>query len=136
MKPKKSKLFIKKTAKNLNINETIVEDVIDFYWKKIRISLSDLENINVNIINLGSFKIRASKINLIKDKYEKYIKTLEVESMTFDKHVNKNIIEDKLKKLNKIENDIKEYHKRKKEIKNKREEYINNKNLESKESDS
>jgi nucleoid DNA-binding protein len=136
MKPKKSKTFIKKTAEDLSINETIIEDVVDFYWKKIRVSLSNLEYININILNLGSFKIRASKISLIKDKYEKYIRNLEVESMTFDKHITKNNVKEKIKKLNEIEKDIKQYHKRKKEIKNKREEYINNKNLESKESNS
>jgi len=136
MIPKKSKNFLKKTSEDLDIKESMVEDVIDFYWKKVRISLSELDYIKVNILNLGSFKIRKSKIKAVKHKYNEYIKTLELESMTFDKHVTKNIIKEKIKNLNKIENDIKDYHKRKKEIKNKREEYINNKNLESKESDS
>lgn len=136
MKPKKSKKFIKITSEDLDIKESLVQDVVDFYWKKIRVSLSNLEHIKVNILNLGSFKIRKSKIKLVKNKYEKYIKNLEVESMTFDKHVTKNITKEKIKNLENIEREIEEYHKRKTKIKKLREEYINNKNLESKESNS
>ena len=102
MKPKKSKKFIKITSEDLDIKESLVQDVVDFYWKKIRVSLSNLEHIKVNILNLGSFKIRKSKIKLVKNKYEKYIKNLEVESMTFDKHVTKNITKEKIKNLENI----------------------------------
>ena len=66
MIPKKSKIFLKKTSEDLDIKESIIEDVIDFYWKKVRISLSKLDYIKVNVLNLGSFKIRKSKIKAVK----------------------------------------------------------------------
>ena len=40
MKPKKSKEFIKETSEELNIKEHLVQNVIDFYWKNIRINIS------------------------------------------------------------------------------------------------
>ena len=136
MKPKKLKVYINKTADDLDLNKTLVEDIISFYWKNVRLSISNLESSSVTISNLGTFKIRSNKINRIKENFERHISILSKDSMTFDKHTLQKVIKDKLNRLNEIEKEIKYHHKRKEKVRKKREEYVNNKILESKESDS
>ena len=135
MKPKKLKVYINKTADDLDLDKTLVEDIISFYWKNVRLSISNLESSSVTISNLGTFKIRSNKINRIKENFERHISILSKDSMTFDKHTLQKVIKDKLNRLNEIEKEIKYHHKRKEKVRKKREEYVNNKNLESKESD-
>jgi len=136
MKPKKSKEFIKETSEELNIKEHLVQNVIDFYWKNIRINISNLEFHSINVANLGTFKVRSSKIKKIKKDYNRHLDILSENPMTFDKHTIKNRMTERLNKIEIIEKQIANYHNKKLEKKKLREEYINNKNLESKESDS
>ena len=58
MNPFKSKLYIKDISKELDINEEIIKNIIDFYWRELRIELGALNYKNIRIENLGSFKIK------------------------------------------------------------------------------
>lgn len=62
MRPRKAKEFIPEVAKELNIPEHIVEDVIDYYWQEVRKSLSSLKHVRVHLTNLGDFTIKHWKI--------------------------------------------------------------------------
>lgn len=63
LRPKKAKLYIPEVADKLSLPETLIEDVVDFYWQEVRKSLSGLTYPRVHITNLGDFTIKHWKID-------------------------------------------------------------------------
>lgn len=55
MTPKKSSILYKPVAEELNISETLVEDLISFYYKEVRFHLSSLSHPRINVDGLGHF---------------------------------------------------------------------------------
>ena len=53
MTPKKVKTIIKKTSDDLNISESIVDDVISFYWKQVRESIVEVKS---NSLKINGFR--------------------------------------------------------------------------------
>ena len=133
MNPKKPKDFIKPTAETLDLSESIVGDVIDFYWSNVRKALSDIEGPFITVTNLGTFKVRYNKISQIEQKYQNYLNNINdttLESMTFNKHAIQKLSNMKLERLQKVKQELEEEYSRKAEVKLKREAYVTNKNLE------
>jgi len=130
MRPKKAKEFIKPTALNMNLSESMVEDVISFYWSAIQKALSNIESASVTVAGLGIFKVRVKKIKKLQARYTKYLENTDLESMTFNKHSVKKLAEFKLERLSIIEKDLEKERKKKEEVKLKRAEYVTNKTME------
>ena len=63
MRPKKAKDFIQDVAKQLHFSEDVVKDVVDYYWRNIRKSLSSLDHSRIHLTNLGDFTIKHWKID-------------------------------------------------------------------------
>lgn len=133
MNPKKPKEFIKPTAEELELKESIVDDVVSFYWNTVRKVLSNLESPSVSVTNLGTFKVRYNKIEKLKQKYENYLSNLNYEEMTFNQHTILNISKAKIASLDLIKSKMEEERQRKLEVKQKRKEYESNKDVESQE---
>ena len=53
---------MKQTAKELNVSEALVSDLVHMYWKKVRLALTTLEDIRVRVENLGTFTLRVNKL--------------------------------------------------------------------------
>jgi hypothetical protein len=130
MNPKKPKEFIKPTAETLEVSETLVDDVIGFYWRTVRKALSDLESPSITVTNLGTFNVRYNKIPLLEEKYQGYLDKLEAENMTFNKHTIQNHSKKKLEGLERVRLKLEEEYERKKEVRKKRKEYVTNKAVE------
>lgn len=130
MTPKKPKEFIKPTADSLEVSEGIVDDVISFYWSSVRKALSDMEGPSITVANLGTFKARYKKISSLEKKYQHYLTNMSLESMTFNKHTVQKIAQSKLEGLKRIQDELEEEYQRKLETREKRTNYVTNKNLE------
>ena len=130
MTPKKPKHFIKPTAERLELPESIVNDIVSFYWTTVRKELSNLESPSVTVTNLGTFKVRYNKIAVLEKKYNNYLNALTPESMTFNKHTIQNVSREKLDNLEKIRAQMEEGFNRKKEVKEKRKAYVTDKSVE------
>ena len=133
MNPKKPKDFIKPTAEDLELSESIVGDIVDFYWSSIRKALSNIEGSSITVTNLGTFKVRYKKISVLEGKYQHYLDNLDeisMEKMTFNKHALQNLSKMKLERLQQVRTDLEEERERKQEMKLKRQEYVTNKDLE------
>ena len=63
LNPKKAKQFIPQVAEELSLQESLVEDVISYYWQEVRKSLSKLKHNRVHITNLGDFTTKHWKLN-------------------------------------------------------------------------
>lgn len=130
MSPKKPKEFIKPTAEALGYSESVVDDIVGFYWSSVRKALSELRSPSITVANLGTFKVRYKRIEVIESKYKHYLENLAMENMTFNKHAIQNTSKEKLDKLASIREQMEDEFRRKAEVRKKRREYVNNKNLE------
>ena len=135
MNPKKPKTFIKPTAESLGASETLVDDVVSFFWNAVRKELSSMESPSVSVANIGTFKVRYGRIEQLQKKYTTTLEKMSMDKMTFDKHTVQNIAKEKLDKLAKLKELMEEEYKRKQEVKQKREEYVQNKSVEEQGSD-
>lgn len=76
MNPKKSKVIVDITAKNLNLDPNLVNDLISFYWSKMRKSLTGLEFPAITLHGLGEMTIRPIKLKEFTEEYvnlKKYV---------------------------------------------------------------
>ena len=123
MIPHKAKNLTKDIAEELNISKTLVDDLIEFYYKDVRENLSELNYPRINIEGLGQFVIRANGVHKAIPKYEKALNTHD--TSTFTAYYNKKIIEDRLVLLRKMQDMLDQEEQKKKEFKSKKyEEYI------------
>ena len=72
MNPKKAKEFIPQVAKELNLQDSLVEDVINYYWQEVRKSLSGLKHNRIHVTNLGDFVTKHWKIDDRIERLEKW----------------------------------------------------------------
>lgn len=77
MLPKKAKEFKKPVAEDLNLSEELVNDVIDFYWEKVRKLITTVDENSIEILNLGTFKLKTWKIDETTSTYKAIIERLE-----------------------------------------------------------
>ena len=62
MKAKNHKSFFESVSNEIGVHKDVVDDIITFYYKNIRSSLSELKDVDVNVIGLGTFSIRKAKL--------------------------------------------------------------------------
>jgi hypothetical protein len=75
LRPKKAKDFIPSVAEQLHFSEDVVKDVVDYYWRNIRKSLSSLDHSRIHLTNLGDFTIKHWKIDEKIEGLEKWEET-------------------------------------------------------------
>jgi len=75
LRPKKAKDFIPTVAEQLHFSEDVVKDVVDYYWRNIRKSLSSLDHSRIHLTNLGDFTIKHWKIDEKIEGLEKWEET-------------------------------------------------------------
>jgi nucleoid DNA-binding protein len=118
--PKKAKEFVEITAKKLEMNQEFVQDVIDFYWKEVRKSLSELRSPRIVVANFGSFQIKHWKLEEQKTIYEAHLRKYNPEEMTFQKHKLKEDAEKRLACVNKVLKMVESDTEKRKTVKQKR----------------
>jgi nucleoid DNA-binding protein len=135
LNPKKANSLAKEVAEKLNVEETLVKDLIEFYWVEVRKAIVNLKHYNIHIDGLGVFRVKAWKIDEIKKMYEnviaKYKSQIDSgEKITMQKFAIMKDFEKKLQALNDVQKIIDADENKRKQIKQKRYEIINKNNLE------
>ena len=116
MKPKSHKAFFEEVAKEIGVHKDAVDDLVTFYYSKVRKSLSELEDTHISVANLGTFVLRKSKLEKAIKRQKDILGNLE--KMTYkgyDKYVP---VKEKIKSLEKALKLVKEKLKKKKDFKN------------------
>lgn len=129
MIPKNHKIFIKETAKELDKNEVLIEDAIGFFYTAVRKTLTDMVYPNININNLGTFKIKRTTLKKLHKKYEAHLNVLD-NPESFSQMTIKKEIEQKYENVQKLSKELTKEKIRKDQIKKQRNEFITNQNLE------
>lgn len=132
MLPKKAKEFKKSVAEDLNLSEELVEDVLDFYWEKIRKMITTIDENSIEILNIGTFKLKTWKLDETIEMYKAIIKRLEG---SFGKYAVKREYEQRLEKLEKARDRASEEKGRLTKIKEERNAEKNKDNMEEQTSD-
>jgi nucleoid DNA-binding protein len=110
LKPKNHKYFFDNVAKEIKVHKDVVDDLVTFYYARIRKSLSELKDTDVNIAGLGTFTVRKRKLEKAIKRNKDILGNLE--KMTYkgyDKYVPvKNKLEEMEKALDILNKKIKE----------------------------
>jgi hypothetical protein len=115
MNPKKATRYYKQVAEDLNIEESLVEDFIEFYYKNIRFCLSHLIHPRINVDGLGHF---VAKPSWVKRSIERISKSLDkYDTYTFGAYAKKIRMGETLDLLIQLEKKILTEDQRKKSIK-------------------
>jgi hypothetical protein len=127
MIPKKASSLYKQVSEDLDVDQILVENFIDFYYKKIRECLINLTHPIINVDGLGQFVV---KTNTVKKAIPRYRKSLENhDTSTFGAYFNKKRIELKLDLLIVLEQKILLEEKRKENFKKQKDEEYTKTNL-------
>ena len=87
MIPKKSSKLYKEIAEELQIDETLVEDFIEFYYKNIREQMTLLKHPRINVDGLGYFVVKPVMVQQTIPKIEKALESHD--TSTFNAYFNK-----------------------------------------------
>jgi fructose-specific phosphotransferase system component IIB len=104
MIPKKSSSLYKEVAEGLDQNETLIQDIVEFYYGELRKTLSNLTYPRINVEGLGHF---VAKSGLVRKSIPKYTNILKNhDTSTYGAYFNKKMLETKLDLLIQLEQKI------------------------------
>lgn len=104
MIPKKASKLYRQVAEEINVEETLVEDFVEFLYKNVRSCLSNLSYPRINVEGLGHFNAKAS---WVRKSIHRSAKGLEKhDTSTFGAYSKKLRIEEKLDLLIELEKKI------------------------------
>lgn len=115
MIPKKPKEVIKHIAEEFDLPQSTVDDIVSFYYKELRKTLSSLEHLKVNVKGLGDFIVLQKSVNRLSNKYNTL--STQYNTDTFKNYHNLKLVESKLERLNCISKKITTYLETKKQFK-------------------
>jgi hypothetical protein len=72
LNPLKAKSLIPEVAQELDLEESLVQDVVKYYWKNIRKNLSEMSHPKIHVTNLGDFNVKHWKIDTLITNLEKW----------------------------------------------------------------
>ena len=130
LNPKKPNQLIKDTAKDLELSESYVDDVVSFYWAAIRKYMESGEEPLLDVESLGVFYVKRTSLNKQIAKNEEYLKYINPASIgRFNFYIE---TQKKLKRFNALNEKMDVNKQAKKDFKLKKNEGIklNQKNLE------
>jgi nucleoid DNA-binding protein len=112
--PKSSRHFIQPTAEELNCDPQLVDDAVGFFYSEVRKALIEMKSLNIQLDNIGSFKVKPSEISKLLKKYEKYLAISHPQ--TFNQMVTKKEVERRLHRVKALQKMLDEEDERKKQF--------------------
>jgi nucleoid DNA-binding protein len=104
MIPKKANKLYTEITKEFDVSESLVENLVELYYKTLRKNLSSLSELRINVDGLGHFVVKIQKVKKAIPHYEKVLNNHD--TSTFGAYHNKKSVEEKLELLNKINEKI------------------------------
>ncbi len=116
MKPKNHKFFYKDVAKEVGVHIDVVDNIIAFYYSKVRKSLSELEDTHISVASLGTFTLRKNRLEKTIKRNKDILGNLE--KMTYSGYEKYVPVKNKIKKMEKALEELNKKLKAKKDFKN------------------
>jgi len=134
MIPKNAREYYKDFSEENELSKTLVESVMDFYYKKLREKLVSLDDPRINVEGLGHFIVKKTLVKKSINKYKAYLKNHD--TSTFNAYYNKKMLEEKVQKLILLSNKLDEIDKKLETFINSKDEKYTEINLAKPETDS
>jgi nucleoid DNA-binding protein len=115
LNPKNHKEFIKPTADKLGCSEILVEDAVEFFYGSLQKMMGSLEHQQIEVLNLGTFKVRPKEVDNLIQTQELFLKKMGT-PQTMNKMGVKRNVEVTLEKAKALEQKIEAERTRKKEF--------------------
>ena len=115
MNPKKAKTVLNDLHSELDLEQGLVTDILDFYWAHVRKTIVTAVYPRINIENLGIFQVKYKALDKTIVKYENIINKLETDA--FSKYTKYNNIKSRLDTLLKLKEEMQVEKQRKYQIK-------------------
>ena len=94
MNPKSYKIFKEGIADEIGVHENVVDDLVTFFYGKVRKNLSELTYPNISITGLGTFTIRKVRLEKNIKKNKSYLGNITKNTINgYEKHLT---IQDKI----------------------------------------
>jgi len=116
LKPKNHKSFFESVAKETEVHRDVVDNLVTFYYAKIRKSLSELEDTHISIASLGTFTLRKSRLEKAIKRNKDILGNLE--KMTYKGYEKYVPVKNKLKEMEEALEKLNNKLKAKKDFKN------------------
>lgn len=100
MIPKKPNKIYKIVSEDLNVQENLIEDIIQFYYKDLRNKIATISHTRINLEGLGHMLVKPQLVSKAIDRLEKSVKNHDVS--TYNAYHNKKAKEEKLDLLKKV----------------------------------
>jgi nucleoid DNA-binding protein len=123
LKAKSYKNFIQVTGDDLGVPKSTVEDCIDFFYARVRKSLTDMKHRRIHVNNFGTFRVKKAELDKLYRKYKNHLTILE-NPETFTQMKIKKEVEQKFEKVMSLYEIINAEGKRKEQTKRIRNEFI------------
>lgn len=122
MIPKKYSSLYTEVSEELNVPEALVDAIVDFYYKELRLNLTELKHPRIDVEGLGQLVVRPNLAEKVIDKLNNVL--VAHDTSTFKAYHNKKAMEEKLELLKDVNVKIKKE-------KDRKETFYKNKNNES-----
>ena len=134
MVPKKPSSFIPKVAKDLNMDEDVVDLIVTTYWQEVRKLMVEMKCNNINVINFGAFATKPWKLEELEKKYTDYM-DIKSDATTFRKYGAFKDLKNRVEAIRRLLNDYNKEKEKKEQVKLKRNVQKTNDNLEESQGD-
>lgn len=94
MIPKKPDKIYKTVSEDLNIQQKLIEDLVEFYYKELRTKMSLLSHTRINVEGLGHMVVKSQIVKNATNRIEKGL--IGHDTSTFNAYHNKRGMEEKL----------------------------------------
>jgi nucleoid DNA-binding protein len=104
LNPKKAKTVLKDLHYELDLEENLVNDILDFYWQHVRKTIVTAAHPRINIENLGIFQVKYKSLDKTITKYDNAINKLGTEN--FNKYTKYDNMKSRLDILLKLKEEM------------------------------
>ena len=140
MKPVKRKQLIELTAKQLDLSESVVDNIVSYYYQTVQKKLSLADHHSVVVPRLGTFTVKKKSLEQMILKHQRFVAKIEqdedISVKTYELIIQKRA---EIERLTKLQERMAEETARKEEVKIKKQIYQDgkfNQDLEKSQSDS
>ena len=134
MVPKKAKDVCKQLAEEQNLSESLIQDVVEFYYKAVKQNMIDIAHPRIDVAGLGHFIVKISTVERGIEKTEKVLKVQD--ESTFRGYHFKKVLEERLVLLKNIQAKMFEVREEKRKFREKKNESSTKSNLGEQDTDS
>lgn len=82
MKPDRWDIVIDKINEETGYDKKFIKDLMKFYWKKLRISIMNMDSYRIYAEGFGTFEVMIYRAHKLHDKLKQYVDNIPIDTVT------------------------------------------------------